>query len=241
MLAHKTILVTKADPLKYMMKNPIPSGRITKWMLVLGEFDITVVAPRAKKSQALADLLAVFPSHGEEIIEQPIPGGLAKISIIEAKEWELTFDGASTSKGGGVGIVLTNLERQVTMKAHKLTFGCSNNEAEYEALISGLNLALEMDAKGLTIKGDSKLVIQQVKGKFAVKETTLARYCIIVQQLLEKFPQHRLEDIPRTQNRYVDALATMASKVEVRKSEPFEFEATTRDKIALGKHDQIEK
>ena len=77
MLVHKNIMVTKVGLLKYMMKNLIPSRRITKWMLVLSEFDITVVAPRAKKSQNLADLLAVFPSQGEEIIEQPIPGGLA--------------------------------------------------------------------------------------------------------------------------------------------------------------------
>ncbi|KAL5567478.1 hypothetical protein UlMin_024053 [Ulmus minor] len=210
-------------------------------MLVLGEFDITVVAPRAKKSQALADLLVVFPSQGEEIIERPIPGGIAEISIIEANEWELTFDGASTSEGGGVGIVLTNPEGQVTVKAHKLMFGCSNNEAEYEALISGLNLALEAGAKGLIIKGDSKLVIQQVRGEFAVKEPALARYRTIVQQLLENFPQHRLEHVPRTQNRHADALATMASKVEIKKSKPFEFSIAARDRTTLGKHDQIDK
>ncbi|KAL5571320.1 hypothetical protein UlMin_020917 [Ulmus minor] len=172
---------------------------------------------KAKKSQALADLLAVFPSQGEEIIERLIPGGIAEISIIEANEWELTFDGASTSEGGGVGIVLTNPEGKVTVKAHKLMFGCSNNEAEYEALISGLNLALEAGAKGLIIKGDSKSVIQQVRGEFAVKEPALARYRTIVQQLLENFPQHRLEHVPRTQNRHADALATMASKVEIKK------------------------
>ncbi|KAL5547953.1 hypothetical protein UlMin_003184 [Ulmus minor] len=134
--------------------------------------------------------------------------GLAEISIIEAKEWELTFDGASTSEGGGVGIVLTNPKGQVTVKAHKLTFGCSNNEAEYEVPISRLNLALEADTKGLVIKGDSKLVIQQVKGEFAVKEPALARYRMIVQQLLEKFPQHRLEQVQKTQNRHADAPAT---------------------------------
>ena len=77
-------------------------------MLVLGELDITVVAPKAKKSEALAYLLPIFPSQGEEIVEQPIPRGLEEIFIVEAKKWELTFDGTSTSEGGGVGIVLTN-------------------------------------------------------------------------------------------------------------------------------------
>ncbi|KAL5568359.1 hypothetical protein UlMin_024934 [Ulmus minor] len=128
--------------------------------------------------------------------------GLVEIFIVEAKKWELTFEGASTSERRGVGIVMTSPEGQVTVKVYKLTFGCPNNGKEYEALISGFNLALEADAKGLTIKGDSKLVIQQVRRKFTVKETTLARYRTIVQPLLENFPQHRLEHIPRTQNRH---------------------------------------
>ena len=130
MLAHKTMLVTKADPFKYITKNLIPSSRITKWMLVLNEFDIIVVAPKAKKSEALAYLLPIFPSQGEEIVEQPIPRGLEEIFIVEAKKWELTFECTSTSERGGVGIVMTGPEGQVTMKVYKLTFGCSNNEKE---------------------------------------------------------------------------------------------------------------
>ena len=46
-------------------------------------------------------------------------------------------------KGRGIGVVLTTPQGQMIPFARKLTFGCTNNEAEYEACILGLNVALE--------------------------------------------------------------------------------------------------
>jgi RNase H-like domain found in reverse transcriptase len=58
MLADKVILISKMDPLKYLMSRPMLTGRLTKWAIILIEFDITYMSQKAIKGQALADFLA---------------------------------------------------------------------------------------------------------------------------------------------------------------------------------------
>ena len=55
-LVHKVNLITNSDPIKYLLSRLALSGRIAKWLLLLSEFDITVMPPKAVKSQALANL-----------------------------------------------------------------------------------------------------------------------------------------------------------------------------------------
>lgn len=62
LLAHKVFVITRSDPIQFLLTRPALSGRIAKWLLLTSEFDITAVQPKAIKSQALADLLAHFPS-----------------------------------------------------------------------------------------------------------------------------------------------------------------------------------
>ena len=66
------MVVTRSDPIKFLFSKPVLSRRIAKWLLLLGEFDIAVVQPKAIKSQVLSDLLAHFPSQYEEIIPNSI-------------------------------------------------------------------------------------------------------------------------------------------------------------------------
>ncbi|KAL5541953.1 hypothetical protein UlMin_009663 [Ulmus minor] len=219
MLAHKIHLISKSNPLRYLMKNPVPTSRMTRWILALSEFDIQVVSPTAKKSQALAELLAAFPTTGMDVDHPDLPGELQEIALIEEPEWQLMFDGAASAGGGGIGIVLVGPESQVITKTCKLLYSCSNNEAEYEALITGLELAESKNIKRLLIKGDSRLAIQQLKGEFAVKEPALAKYRTKAQQILQNFQGYRLEHVVRSQNRYADALATLASKMDVQKDQ----------------------
>ena len=70
------------------------------------------------------------------------------------------FDRAASAGKGRIRIVLIGLESQVVTKACKMMYGCSNNEVEYEALITGLELAASKGIKHLAIRGDSHLVIQ---------------------------------------------------------------------------------
>ena len=106
MLAHKVHLISKSNRFRYMMRNPIPSSCLTRWILTLSKFDIQVVALTAKKSQVLAELLATFPTVESDIIDSEVRGVLHEIAMVEDEQrWQLMFDGAALGKGG-IGIVL---------------------------------------------------------------------------------------------------------------------------------------
>ena len=90
--------------------------------------------------------------------------------------WTMDFDGAVGSDGVGIGIwVCSNFSApnkvpsNVRVCSYKLAFDCSNNEAEYEALIAGLKILRNLNAKRIAVYGDSKLVIKQVKGEYQAK------------------------------------------------------------------------
>ncbi|KAL5568204.1 hypothetical protein UlMin_024779 [Ulmus minor] len=207
--------MSKSNPFRYMMNNPIPSSRLTRWILALSEFDIRVVSPTAKRSQALAELLATFPTAGGDLFNDEVPRETHEVAIIEEEQkWQLMFDGAAAAEKGGIGIILIGPESQVITKACKMMYGCSNNEAEYEALITGLELAASKGIKHLAIRGDSHLVIQQLKGEFIVKEPALTKYQAKAQQILQNFQAFHFEHVPRSQNRYADALTTLASGID---------------------------
>ncbi|KAL5562140.1 hypothetical protein UlMin_031887 [Ulmus minor] len=228
MLAHQIYLISKSNPLRYLMKNPIPSSQMTRWILSLSEFDIQVVSPTAKKSQALAELLATFPIVGMNINQLELLGELQEAALIEETKWELMFDGAAYAKGDGIGIVLIGPESQVLTKTCKLLYSCLNNEAEYEALIAGIEMAEKENVKRLFIKGDSRLVIQQLKCEFAVKELALVKYRTKAQHILQKFQAYRLGHVARSQNRYADALATLASRMDTQKDQQAVITIETR-------------
>ena len=88
---------------------------------------------------------------------------------------------------------------------------CSNNVAEYQALIIGLQMAIEMGISQLEIFGDSKLVINQIFEQYDVKKEDLIPYCKYVKKLLSNFETIMLEHIPRKENKQADALANLAT------------------------------
>jgi ribonuclease HI len=71
--------------------------------------------------------------------------------------WKMSFDGACYKSGVGVGIVFKSPQYCIYPHAIRLEFPCTNNEVEYEALIQGLTLALQMQVNDLVVTRDSKL------------------------------------------------------------------------------------
>ncbi|XP_028114221.1 uncharacterized protein LOC114312222 [Camellia sinensis] len=177
---------------------------MARWLLALAEYDITCVTPKAIKSQALADLLAQFPSGSEVHVSA---------AAVEAY-WDLKFGGASGAGKGGASITLTS-EGEKFHLSYKLDFECSNNEAEYEALILGLIAAQKKGLRKLKIWGDSELVVRQTIGDFALKEPLLGPYRTVVQGLLTQFDDVQIQHTPRTHNCFPNALATLGARVDI--------------------------
>ncbi|XP_070010898.1 uncharacterized protein [Nicotiana sylvestris] len=90
----------------------------------------------------------------------------------------------------------------------------SNNEAKYEAMIAGPELAKGLGAEVIKAKCDSLLVVNQVNGNFEVREYRMQRYLDKIQVTLNRFKEWTLVHIPREQNGKGDALANVGSSIE---------------------------
>ena len=95
----------------------------------------------------------------------------------------------------------------------KLDFACTNNTAEYEAYLTGFVVAREIRIKHLRVIGDSNLVVCQAKGEFALKEPSLAPYRAMAQMLEDSFKDFDIQHSQRSDNCFVDALATLGARI----------------------------
>lgn len=91
----------------------------------------------------------------------------------------------------------------------KLSFECINNNVDYEALLLGLKLAIEMKYEFLKIYGDSLLIVNQVKDIHACNQLCIKLYKAMVKILLEHFKAYDIEVIPKSSNRFIDTIASL--------------------------------
>ncbi|XP_070002426.1 uncharacterized protein [Nicotiana sylvestris] len=127
--------------------------------------------------------------------------------------WNLFMDGASNVKGSGLGIVLkphTGSAIRQSIKTSRLT----NNEAEYEAMIAGLELAKSLGAEVIEAKCNSLLVVNQVSKNFEVREDRMQWYLDKLQVTLHRFKEWTLDHVPKEQNSEADAFANLGSSFE---------------------------
>jgi hypothetical protein len=176
--AHPITVVSKY-PLGEVIRNPEVEGRIAKWALELMGQNITYTLRSAIKSQVLANFVAEWT----EMQTQPV--------LIEHETWTMYFDGSVMKEGAGVGLVFISplgVRMEYMVRLH---FPASNNTAEYEALINGLRIAVELGIKCLEIRGDSELVMGQVMKDKNCVDPKMEAYCQAVRDLKGKF--HGLE------------------------------------------------
>ena len=132
-----------------------------------------------------------------------------------SQQWTLYFDGALNRQGAGIGVALLTLEGVLIPRAVQLNFTANtNNIAEYEALILGLRLALELGAQRLKLIGDSYLVLRQILNKYRTLNPRLETYKGIARLLLARFQQVVYVHTLRSHNLLADALASLASSIE---------------------------
>jgi ribonuclease HI len=93
----------------------------------------------------------------------------------------------------------------------RLEFKATNNIAEYETLIFGLSVALSLGVRQLLVKGDSQLIIKQVRGECSCNEPRLAAYLLHVNKLEKDFTALELQHVPWADNLAADDLSKRAS------------------------------
>ena len=114
--------------------------------------------------------------------------------------WKVFPDGASSTSGAGVGIIVITLEGIKLEHSFRLGFKASNNEAEYGVLLAGLSVVLDLGAKEVEVYLDSGLVVNQVQGRFEAKEPRMMKYLRLVKQTMDQFPSDKLVQVARGQN-----------------------------------------
>ena len=110
--------------------------------MVLGAFDIKYMPRTSVKGQVLADLTADFAEPPIEIVAkgQNMDGkSFGTISVQEPLRWKVYVDGTVNQKGSGVRLVLISPKEIIIEKSLRLGFSATNNEAEYEALLQGMD------------------------------------------------------------------------------------------------------
>ncbi|KAJ1700974.1 hypothetical protein LUZ63_000753 [Rhynchospora breviuscula] len=175
------------------MTRPILTGRLARWAVALMEFDITYAPQKAIKGQALADFLAAHPITDDSPLASIKPN-LPK-------------------RQGGVGLAFVTPEKGILRYALSLTEPCINNEAEYEALIAGLDMAINMGIDRLKVFGDSQLILSQIEGRFQIRKLELVKYHEKALKLMAKLTSITLEKVPRSLNGKTDALARLANEL----------------------------
>ncbi|RDY14053.1 Tf2-8, partial [Mucuna pruriens] len=138
--------------------------------------------------------------------------GHVKAQVLANFIMELTPNGSSaTDKGSGVGIILEGSDGVLIEQSLHFNFRASNNQEKYEALLAGMRLARELEAKRLTAKSDSKLVTGQVNNEYQVRDPQLTKYREQAVKLAFIFEKILLVHVPRDQNELADLLAKLAS------------------------------
>ena len=97
------------------------------------------------------------------------------------------FDGSVMAPGSVAGVVLISPYGSRLRYAIRLHFVASNNTTEYEALINGLHIAIELGASRLYVHGDLELVVDQVMKESSYKSPLMIAYCQEVRKLKDKF------------------------------------------------------
>ncbi|KAL0341428.1 UNVERIFIED_CONTAM: hypothetical protein Scaly_1805400 [Sesamum calycinum] len=175
----------------------IPDRRVISIQLVPGEPD-KIIKIGSQLNLTVAGQLTAFLQQNADVFA-----------------WTTSdlVDGSSTLASSRAGVVLTSPKGDELEYALQFTFKASKNEAEYEALIVGIRMALDARARNLIAYSNSQLVTKQVEGKYKVKEEMMKEYFQEISELISQLKSFQLHQIPRTENAKVDYLAELASSL----------------------------
>ena len=127
------------------MSSPEAVGRMALRAIELSEFDIQYRPRTAIKGQVVADFIVEYTQlegKGAEVLGQ----------------WSIHTDGSSNRRAGGAGVVIQTPEGDKIECMIRLDFPTTNNEAKYEALVAGLDLAKAASAENMVVRCNSQVI-----------------------------------------------------------------------------------
>jgi len=110
------------------------------------------------------------------------------------------FDGSLKIDGGGAGVLFVSPKGEQLKYVFQILFKVSNNEAEYEALLHGLRLAVSLGIKRLLVYDDSLLVVQQVNKEWDINKDTMDAYVAEIRKLENKFSGLEIHHVDHNNN-----------------------------------------
>jgi ribonuclease HI len=121
------------------------------------------------------------------------------------------FDGGARGNPGpaGYGVHIVDDQGTVLSEQHGSLGIATNNIAEYRGLIAALQWAVEHDLKSFTVRGDSQLIVEQMRGNYKVKNEGLKPLYLQARMLVMQIGDVRFEYVPREQNKNADRLSNL--------------------------------
>ncbi|MCO5586789.1 hypothetical protein L7F22_040731 [Adiantum nelumboides] len=211
LLTKPFVILTSENLLPWVSSQMTMSPRISKWLMELQSYEYTFKVENSVRAQLVGIL--TYRLH-EKVIKVPNVRPLSPPPPkVLSNAYTLFFDGAfgrATGKAGG-GLVLVNPKGEVVIKEQVTLDGStSNNEAEYDILISGLKICLAQKIRRLMVKGDALLIVKQILGIWACKNERLKTKVTSIRKIFNQFEEVQLYHIPRKENEDADLLAQQA-------------------------------
>jgi ribonuclease HI len=208
------VRVTSDRGLGELFRNPEVSVRIAKWAAELSGYHITFEPRTTIKSQVLADFIVDWTGPTRQQEEH------------SEKVWTIHCDGAWCHAGAGAAAIITSPTDVKHRYAARLSFAlefdrCTNNIAEYEAVILGLHKLKALGVTTCIVKTDSKVVAGQAEKEYSAKDPALMQYLTAVRSLERQFKGFTLQHVDRARNEEADALGKAAARGEALPADVF--------------------
>ena len=167
---------------------------------------------RARRGDATA-----VAYDGKLVIQGTDPGAIerllrgAGVTDATVERAHVYFDGAARGNPGpaAVGWAVVSADGVASEGGERIG-RATNNRAEYEALVRALEAADELGFRRVDVRGDSELVVRQVRGEYETRDPELRERRVTARELLERFEDWSIEHVPRSVNERADRLANEA-------------------------------
>ncbi|WKA03162.1 hypothetical protein VitviT2T_021288 [Vitis vinifera] len=218
MTEYSVHLISRLYPLRYLFNRPALVGRLMRWLVLLTKFDIHYVTQKSIRGSIVVDHLASLPISDDRAIDDDFPDEDVAI-VTSLSGWHMYFDGIANHSGYRIGVLLISSHGDQIPRFVRLAFldryPATNNIVEYETYILGLETALELGIRQMEVFGDSNMVLRHIQGEWNTRDVKLRPYHAYLELLVGRFDDLRYTHLPRAYNQFVDALATLASMIDI--------------------------